>query len=131
MKEFAYTACPFSLPIHVFLSLYSAVCIRRAAWKVKLLLSKTRNQNAAYNERRDTGLVSRRCAPYLYKMIQIKPPLPSLMIRVRVSWSFFRASSGIRLSFACRSSLTSSWKLRPKILDCQILLVSPSNSWSR
>ena len=65
-----------------------------------------------------------------YKIIQMSPPLPSLIMRVRVSWSFFRASSGIRFSFACKSSLTSSWKLRPKMLDCQILLVSPSNSWS-
>ena len=70
-----------------------------------------------------------RCFPF-YRIMQISPPLPSLMMRVRVSWSFFRASSGMRFSFVCRSSLTSSWKLRPKMLDCQILLVSPSNSCS-
>ena len=38
------------------------------------------------------------------------------------------ASSGMRLSLPFKSSLTSSWKDLPKILDCQMALVSPSNS---
>ena len=33
---------------------------------------------------------------YYYKMIQIRPPQPSLMIRSMVSCSFIRASVGIR-----------------------------------
>lgn len=45
---------------------------------------------------------------YLYRIMQISPPLPSLMMRVSVSCSFFRASSGIRFSLVCRSSLTTS-----------------------
>ena len=45
---------------------------------------------------------------YLYRIMQISPPLPSLMMRVNVSCSFFRASSGIRFSLVCRSSLTTS-----------------------
>lgn len=44
----------------------------------------------------------------LYRIMQISPPLPSLMMRVSVSCSFFRASSGIRFSLVCRSSLTTS-----------------------
>ena len=73
---------------------------------------------------------SARCS-IAYRIMQISPPLPSLIMRVKVSCSFFRASSGIRFNFACKSSLTNSWKLRPKMLDCQIFPVSPSNSWRR
>ena len=67
-------------------------------------------------------------APSFYRMMQISPPEPSLMMRWSVSWSLARASSGMRLSLPFKSSLTSSWKDLPKILDCQMALVSPSNS---
>ena len=63
-----------------------------------------------------------------YRMMQISPPEPSLMMRWSVSWSLARASSGMRLSLPFKSSLTSSWKDLPKMLDCQMALVSPSNS---
>ncbi len=56
------------------------------------------------------------------QIMQMRPPLPSLIIRFcRVSLQFDRASSGIRISLPCGSSLTSSWKDLPKILDCQNL----------
>ena len=47
------------------------------------------------------------------------------------SRSFACATAGKRFSFACKSSPTISWKLRPKMLDCHSLPVSPSNSCSR
>ncbi len=47
------------------------------------------------------------------------------MMRWSVSWSLARASSGMRLSLPFKSSLTSSWKDLPKMLDCQMALVSP------
>ena len=61
----------------------------------------------------------------------MRPPDPSLMIFSRVCCIFCRASSGMCLSLEARSSLMSSWKERPKMLDCQIRSGYPSNSWRR
>ena len=55
---------------------------------------------------------------YCYRIIQIRPLQPSLMIRSMVSCSLMRASPGIRLSLLCSPSLTSSCKLLPKMFDC-------------
>ena len=68
---------------------------------------------------------------FFYSIIQISPPLPSFMIFERVSCSFWRASSGILSSFVWSPSFTSSFKDLPKILLCQILIGSSSNSLSR
>ena len=67
----------------------------------------------------------------LYNIIHISPPEPSLMIFERVSCSFCLASSGILSSFVCSPSFTSSFKDFPKMLLCQILIGSSSNSLSR
>ena len=66
-----------------------------------------------------------------YRMMQISPELPSLMMRSKVSRSFPRAASGIWLSLLDSPSLTSSCRDFPKILDSQIFDSSPSNSCSR
>ena len=63
--------------------------------------------------------------PCFYRIMQMSPPEPSLMMRWRVSRSFSLASWGIRLSLAFRSSFTSSWRDLPKMLASQILLESP------
>ena len=55
----------------------------------------------------------------------------SPQLRSSACRSFACASAGMRFSFACKSSPTISWKLRPKMLDCHSLPVSPSNSCSR
>ena len=44
----------------------------------------------------------------LYNIIQIKPPLPSLIIRSKVSCNLHCASSGILYSLFCNPSFTSS-----------------------
>ena len=66
--------------------------------------------------------------PRNYKMMQISPPDPSLIMRWSVSRSLVRASSGIRLILEFRSSFTSSWRDFPKILASQMRLESPSYS---
>ena len=68
---------------------------------------------------------------FIYKIMQIKPPLPSLMILDRVSCNFCLASSGILSSFVCNPSLTNSLSDLPKMLLCQIFMGSSSNSLSR
>ena len=68
---------------------------------------------------------------YRYRIIQIRPLQPSLMIRSMVSCSLMRASPGIRLSLLCSPSLTSSCRLLPKMFDCQIFSGESSNSLSR
>ena len=55
------------------------------------------------------GIQKGACAPfYIYKIIQIRPLLPSLMIFSSVSPILVREASGICSSFACKPSLTSS-----------------------
>ena len=68
---------------------------------------------------------------FLYNIIQISPPEPSFMIFERVSCSFCLASSGILSSLVCNPSFTSSFSDLPKMLLCQILIGSSSNSLSR
>ena len=68
---------------------------------------------------------------FSYKIIQISPPEPSLIMRVSVSCSFFWASSGILPSLPRRPSFTSSCSDFPKMLDCHIFFGSVSNSLSR
>lgn len=63
--------------------------------------------------------------------MQIRPPLPSLIILESVSCSFCLASSGILSSFVCSPSFTSSFKDLPNMLLCHILVGSSSNSLSR
>ena len=53
--------------------------------------------------------------------INARPPEASLMMRVSVSFSFRRASSGIRLSLALRPSWIRSYTDLPKILLCHRL----------
>lgn len=68
---------------------------------------------------------------FAYKIMQISPPLPSLMILDRVSCNFCLASSGILSSLVCRPSFISSFKDLPKILLCHIFIGSSSNSLRR
>ena len=48
------------------------------------------------------------CSVLQAKMMHSRPLLPSLMIRLKVAWSFILASSGIFLSLPLKPSFTSS-----------------------
>ena len=66
-----------------------------------------------------------------YRIRQISPLQPSLIILLMVSCNLSLASCGIRLNLVCRPSFTSSCRDFPKILDSQIFVGSSSNSSSR
>ena len=59
-----------------------------------------------------------------YNIMQISPPLPSFIILSNVSCNFSCASSGIFISFVCKPSFTSKYRLLPNILDSHIIFNS-------
>ncbi len=73
----------------------------------RFIITKAEQNSSAFSTVRRTQqrhtsseVCLRKCVPMYYKMMQISPPLPSLIIRDSVSPNFSRASSGICSSFA-------------------------------
>lgn len=73
----------------------------------RFIITKAEQNSSAFSTVRRTQqrhtsseVCLRKCVSAYYKMMQISPPLPSLIIRDSVSPNFSRASSGICSSFA-------------------------------
>ena len=66
-----------------------------------------------------------------YNIIQINPPLPSLIIFCSVSCSLYCASPLILYSLLCSPSLTSSCSDLPNIFDSHIFFGFSSNSFNK
>ena len=107
-----------------------AFCLERSMFvNTRQIPSEITDSRGDLQNRRHSGSrTSPLLCPVFHKMMQISPPEPSLIMRSSVSRSLARASSGMRLILAFRSSFTSSWRDFPKMLACQILLASPSYS---
>ena len=82
-------------------------------------------------EKKSKKLRIAKAIPKIYKIMQIKPLHPSLIIFSSVSWILPRASCGIWQSLLRRPSLTSSLRDLPNMSDSQILSGSSSNSLRR